>query len=89
MCIAQISCDCCVLLKWWNPELAYNNDFALFLVNNMTFPCNEWVIVQQFFYLLGIGYIPTVVVGGVPFPLDPPPPCSSKALCTWTGRAFF
>ena len=52
----------------WNPESAYNNDFALSPVDNMTFPCIEWVIVQ-FFYLLGFGY----VLAGVP----PPERCTS------------
>ena len=54
--------------------MAYNGDFALFPGDNMTFPCTECVIVHEFFYLLGIGYVPAGGGGGVPLPPEPLPP---------------
>ena len=86
MCNVPLSCVCCVLVRLRNPELAYNADVALFPADNMTFPCSEWVSVQQFFYFLGIGCVPARGVGGEgsPAPCTPPSPptptCSSKAL---------
>ena len=67
MCNAPLSCVCCVLVVWGNPELACGGDLALFLVNtNITFPCPEWVFVQQFVYFLGIGYVPAGGGGSAP-----------------------
>ena len=37
----------------------------------MSFPCAQRVIFQQYFFMLGIAYVPA---GGQGLSLDPPPP---------------
>ena len=65
--IVQCSAFLCLVCVVWrgNPELAYNDDFASFPVDNMTFPYADWVIVHQFSYFWALGKFQQ---GGGPLP---------------------
>ena len=52
-----------------NAELAENDEFVLFPVDNITFLCTERVTVQNIFHVQGTGYILAAGVG-VPSPRD-------------------
>ena len=69
----SLSCVCCVLVGLGSPELPQKKDFDLVAAHNVTFPCAEQGILQQFLNVLRVGY---VLAGGLP--LGPPPPLGSS-----------
>ena len=78
---------CCLCVgEVREPELAQNEDVDMFLADNLTFPCAEQVIFDQFLCALGIGYDPAggLLPGPPPLlPWTPSPPCAfSKTFCS-------